>query len=98
MKRRTYRPAELRAGHTFFVGCLDLWSGPCARAVVEEFLVTSKAAGYWPAEGERYPYRLRPELVERIARHVPLYRTSRAAKRAALAELDQFNRKQKARP
>lgn len=98
MKRRAYRPGELRVGHTIFVAYLDLWSGPVARAGVEEFLVTSQAAGYWPAEGERYPYRLRPELVERIAIDQPLYRTRQAAQRAARVALDQFNRKQKARP
>ena len=97
MKRRPYRPAELRAGHTFFVAWLDMMT-LTPRPVVQEYLVTSRAAGHWPAEGEWYPYRLRPELVEHIAKHCPLYRTRRAAKRAALAELDQFNRKQKARP
>ena len=96
MKRRTYRPGELRVGKTFFVAWVDYWSSPTPRAVVQQYLVTSPAAGYWPAEGEWYPYRLRPELVNHIAETCPLYRTRRDAARAALDGLDLFNRQHKA--
>lgn len=97
MKRRTFRAEDLRAGQTFFVAWLDL-SNPLPRQVVREYLVTSSAAGYWPAEGEWYPYRLRPELVAHIAQDCPLYRTRRDANRAALAEFERFNLNRKARP
>lgn len=97
MKRRTFRPGDLRAGKTFFVAWLDL-SAPIPRPVVQEYLVTSRAAGYWPVEGEWYPYRLRPELVAYIAQDCPLYRTRRDANRAALGELERFNLNRKARP
>lgn len=96
MKRRTLRPAELRAGRTFFIGYVDLLSvraAPVAR--VEEFLVTSRR-GYWPSEGEVYPYALRPELVAHIGEHCVLWRTRRDAQRYADQAVQKFNSKHKA--
>lgn len=89
-RRQTYRPGELRVGHTVFVSYVDHMQ-PLARPVVLEFLVTSKR-GHWPAEGEVYPYRLRPELVNHIGNHCPLYRTRRAATRAVMAEMAELQR------
>jgi hypothetical protein len=90
MKRQAYGPGEIRAGHTVFVSYVD-HTGPLARPVVLEFLATSRR-GYWPAEGEFYPYRLRPELVNHIGNQCPLYRTRRAATRAVMAEMAELQR------
>jgi DNA-directed RNA polymerase alpha subunit len=93
-RRQTYRPDEIRAGHTVFVSYVDV-STPQLRPVVMEFLVTSKR-GYWPAEGEWYPYRLRPELLNYIGNHCPFYRTRRAASRKVMADLAMMNRERHA--
>ena len=85
MNRQTYSLREIRAGKTFFISYIDLVR-PIPAPVVVEFLATSRR-GHWPAEGEVYPYRIRPELVEHISKHCRLYRSRRAAKRAVMAEL-----------
>lgn len=90
-RRQTYRPGEIRVGHTVFVSYVDWSRGPLPVPVVLEFLVTSKR-GYWPKEGELYPYRLRPELVNHIGNHCPLYRTRRAATSKVMAELASLSR------
>lgn len=85
MKRKTYQPSELRAGHTIFVGRLDMRSWP-PRPVVTTYLVTSRR-GHMPAPGELYPYRLNPDLVAHIAQFVPLFRKRRQAQRWVDQEL-----------
>ncbi|OEC32865.1 hypothetical protein SAMN05216600_12814 [Pseudomonas cuatrocienegasensis] len=79
--RHTYRPEEIRAGQTFFVSYIDFVRGPLPVPVVIEYLATSRR-GYWPAECEVYPYRLRPELIKRLGADCTLYRTRRSAARA----------------
>lgn len=85
MKRKAYQPSELRAGHTIFVGRLDMRSWP-PRPVVAAYLVTSRR-GSMPAPGELYPYRLSPCLVAHIAQFVPLFRKRRQAQRWVDQEL-----------
>lgn len=77
-RRQTYRADEIRVGQTFFISFIDYSTGPTPRPVVAEYLATSRR-GYWPAGGEMYPYRLRPELIEHIGAHCTLHRTRRAA-------------------
>lgn len=90
-RRQTYRPGEIRAGQTFFLAYFDDWSGPRPVPMVAEYLATSRR-GYWPAEGEMYPYRLRPELIAHIGAHCTLYRTWRAANRALTPYLLELQR------
>lgn len=79
MKRKTYWPLELRAGHTFFVGRIDMRSWP-PRAAVDAYLVTSRRERM-PAEGEILPYRLNPEMLAYIGHLDPLFRKRRDAQR-----------------
>lgn len=90
MKRRTYRPSELRPGQTIFVAALDFSCWP-PRPLVGEHLVTSRR-GRLPAVGELYPYRLRPELVAHIARTRLLFRTRRDASRWVDQEFRAFSK------
>lgn len=89
--RHAYRPGEIRAGQTFFISFIDYSRGPLPVPVVAAHLATSRR-GYWPAEGELYPYRLRPELIDHIAAHCTLYRTRRSATRALTPYLTDLQR------
>ena len=80
MRRATYHPQELRAGMTvFFGGCR--YETPFLDPEVAEFLISDNGPN--PVEGEHLSYRISRAMATQIAASFPLYRTRRAARRAA---------------
>ncbi|PNG11880.1 hypothetical protein [Stutzerimonas stutzeri] len=82
-----YRPGELKAGKTFFVGALHFSS---LEPYVIEHIVGSKAERL-PEIGEISPYRMNPAELQWI-NHRWLFKTRKAAIRDALKRAKLFSR------
>ena len=83
-----YRPGELRAGKTFFVGVL-FGPGSNQEPFVTEHIIGSKTDRL-PEVGELAPYRVNPVELKRID-HRWLFKTRKAAMRDAMERAKRFN-------
>lgn len=78
-RRKTYRPAEIKAGHTLFIVVRIRPLGVVtAKYGVDEYLVASKREPQ-PEYGVPHPYRMHPLMAKHAADVTDLWKTRKAA-------------------
>ena len=77
-KRKTYRPGEVKAGHTLFIVGAHFDRQHRRQYGVMEYLVASKREPQ-PEYGEPHPYRMHPLMAKHAAGVTDLWKTRKAA-------------------
>lgn len=81
-KRKTYRPGEVKAGHTLFIVGAHFDRQHRRQYGVMEYLVASKREPQ-PEPGIVHPYRMHPDIAQYAGTCTDLWMTRRAAQAEA---------------
>ena len=81
-KRKTYRPGEVKAGHTLFIVGAHFDRQQRRQYGVMEYLVASKREPQ-PEPGTVHPYRMHPGMAEHALTVTDLWKTRKAARAEA---------------